>query len=65
MRTPSAVALKTLDKCQQLADSVGVYKWEPHEKMFIEKIKNMSFEYLGARDQDRAREMLEVLHGSH
>lgn len=53
------------DKCAELSDSVGVYKWEPHEQSFIDKIKTMEFDYLGARDQERVLGLLEVLRGSH
>lgn len=53
------------DRCKELGDSVNFFKWEDHDKLFIDKIKDMEFDHLGGRDQERALELLEELHGSH
>lgn len=53
------------DIVYMLVDSIGNFKWEPHEIAFIESIKNMQFQYLGARQQDRANELYKRLEQSH
>lgn len=65
MTTILRKAVHAIDKCQELGASLGFYKWEPHDEKFIQKIKDQTFDYLGARDQTRILELVEVLRGSH